>query len=318
VSSVTTTFTYNGDGLRDSLTTGGNTTTFTWDVNRSIPQVLDDEDFRYVYGIGRISQVGASETHYYLSDGLGSTMALTDADGDVVNDYDYDVFGALRDSSSSQANNFTFAGEQVDGSTGLQYLRARYYDMASGRFLSTDDFPGFKEMPSSQNLFAYVAANPTTFIDPWGYCKLKLSWSNAKDCASDAGNAVVDVGTAVVNDFVEHAGPRYDDLGRTIQLLDLVPLTPVCAVGGLLIAGPAGAGVGAAVCETAEVYIGLAALYAGVLDVANSDCSKGTKALAFALVLANFGADLPPYLGLDYVVEYPIYRATSALIDCKE
>jgi hypothetical protein len=108
---VTTTFTYNGDGLRDSLTTGGNTTTFTWDVNRSIPQVLDDEDFRYVYGIGRIAQVGAS-THYYLSDGLGSTMALTDEDGDVVNDYDYDVFGALRGSSGSQANDFTFAGDR--------------------------------------------------------------------------------------------------------------------------------------------------------------------------------------------------------------
>jgi hypothetical protein len=41
----------------------------------------------------------------------------------VVNTYDYDVFGALRDSSGAQANDFTFAGEQVDGSTGLQYLR---------------------------------------------------------------------------------------------------------------------------------------------------------------------------------------------------
>ena len=66
----------------------------------------------YVYGIGRIAQVSGSGTHYYLSDGLGSTMALTDADGDVVNGYDYDVFGALRDSSGSQPNDFTFAGEQ--------------------------------------------------------------------------------------------------------------------------------------------------------------------------------------------------------------
>jgi hypothetical protein len=36
---------YNGDGLRDSLTTGGNMTTFTWDVNR------------YVYGVGCIALV---------------------------------------------------------------------------------------------------------------------------------------------------------------------------------------------------------------------------------------------------------------------
>ena len=141
VNSVTTTFTYNGDGLRDSLTVNSNTTTFTWDVSRSIPQVLDDEDLRYVYGMGRIAQVDGADTYYYLTDGLGSTMALTDEAGDVVNDYDYDVFGALRDSSGSQDNDFTFAGEQIDGSTGLHYLRARYYDRLSGRLVSEDPIP---------------------------------------------------------------------------------------------------------------------------------------------------------------------------------
>ena len=55
--------------------------------------MLCAEDLRYVYGIGRIAQIGAS-THYYLSDGLGSTMALTNDAGNVLNDYDYDVFGA--------------------------------------------------------------------------------------------------------------------------------------------------------------------------------------------------------------------------------
>jgi RHS repeat-associated protein len=65
-------------------------------------------------------------------------MALTDEDGDVVNDYDYDVFGALRGSSGTQENEFTFAGEQGDGSSGLQYLRARYYDPLTGRFVSQD------------------------------------------------------------------------------------------------------------------------------------------------------------------------------------
>ena len=58
------------DGLCHSPTF---TTTFTWDVNRSIPQVVDDETYQYVYGIGRIAQAGSSATHYYLSDGLGST-----------------------------------------------------------------------------------------------------------------------------------------------------------------------------------------------------------------------------------------------------
>jgi len=46
--------------------------------------VIDDEDARYVYGAGLASQVTSSETYYYLSDGLGSTMVTVDSDGDVV------------------------------------------------------------------------------------------------------------------------------------------------------------------------------------------------------------------------------------------
>ncbi len=117
---------------------------------RSIPQVLDDGDLRYIYGLGRIGQVDDNElTHYYLNDGLGSTMALTNASKTVVNDYEYEVFGAVSASSGSLANFFEFAGEQSDDSTDLQYLRARYYDPASGRFISQDPWGGTVGVPSS-------------------------------------------------------------------------------------------------------------------------------------------------------------------------
>jgi RHS repeat-associated protein len=192
VDSATTTFVYNGDGLRDALTFDSNTTTFTWDVNRSIPQVLDDETYQYLYGLGRIAQVGASETHYYLSDGLGSTLALTDEAGDIVNTYDYDVFGAPRAESGSQANDFTFAGEQVDGSTGLQYLRARYYDPEAGRFLSRDPLSGIVGLPSSQNRYPYVLSSPINLLDPSGLCVFGAPCpkpiKQAADALSSAGN----------------------------------------------------------------------------------------------------------------------------------
>jgi RHS repeat-associated protein len=169
VDSFTTDFGYNGDGLRDSLTISEATTYFTWDVNRSIPQVVDDETYQYVYGLGRIAQAGSSETHYYLTDGLGSTMALTDEAGDVDTTWDYDVFGAVRGLTGSQPNDFSFAGEQVDGSTGLQYLRARYYDPEVGRFLRRDDpFVGSLKSPSTHNLYVYVVNRPTGLVDPSG------------------------------------------------------------------------------------------------------------------------------------------------------
>jgi len=167
VSSTTTTFAYNGNGLRDSLTTGGNTTTFTWDPSTGlragsaagIPQVLDDGAFKYVYGLGRIAEVSGSNTYYYLTDGLGSVMALCNSSGTVLNSYEYDVFGAVRSSTGSTANAFTFTGEQTDASTGLEYLRARYYDSASGRFISSDPAGGG---------YPYGANNPARMFDPSG------------------------------------------------------------------------------------------------------------------------------------------------------
>ena len=156
-------------GWYESLISGGVTTTFTWDVARSIPQVLDDGDLRYIYGLGRIGQVDDNElTHYYLNDGLGSTMALTNASKTVVNDYEYEVFGAVSASSGSLANFFEFAGEQSDDSTDLQYLRARYYDPASGRFISQDPWGGTVGVPSTLNRYPYVLSNPANLLDPSG------------------------------------------------------------------------------------------------------------------------------------------------------
>jgi RHS repeat-associated protein len=189
---VTTDMAYNGDGLRDSRTVGEATVTFTWDVARSIPQVIDDGSLAYVYGLGRISQVAADDTtYYYLSDGLGSTMALTDADGDVVNTYDYDVFGAVRASSGSQPNEFRFTGEQADDSTALEYLRARYYDPAVGRLLSQDPLPFLQR-------YGYVGSNPVRYIDPLGLdCSVSpLDWG---DCAGDVVEGARDVGGAAID-----------------------------------------------------------------------------------------------------------------------
>ncbi len=123
-------YAYRCDGLRDSVTSGGVTKGFTWDVNAGLPVILDDGS-QYVYGAGLVAQVSGANTYYYLADGLGSTMATTDASGAVVNSYTYDVYGKTTASSGAQANDFQFAGQQTDP-TGLQYLRARYYDPEVG------------------------------------------------------------------------------------------------------------------------------------------------------------------------------------------
>jgi RHS repeat-associated protein len=102
---------------------------------------------------------------YYLADGLGSTMATTDASGNVVNTYTYHPYGATSSSTGSQPNPFQFAGQQTDP-TGLQYLRARYYDPATGTFLSSDPLGLSPSWPGSP--YVYANGNPALLIDPYG------------------------------------------------------------------------------------------------------------------------------------------------------
>jgi RHS repeat-associated protein len=101
-------------------------------------------------------------------------MALVDSSGNVLNAYEYDVFGAVRSSTGSTANAFTFTGEQTDASTGLEYLRARYYDSATGRFLSLD--------PMGDG-YDYAYDNPANYSDPSGLSPLPV-----KGCVDASDN----------------------------------------------------------------------------------------------------------------------------------
>ena len=172
VNAVTSTYTYRGDGLRDSRTVGMTTTTFTWDVNAGLPVVLDDGS-QYLYGAGLSAMKQSGNWFYYLADGLGSTMAIVDANGDVENGYTYDVYGEPT-ITGSLANEFDFAGQQTDGSTGLQYLRARYYDPATGVFLSRD--PLDEAGGTGTSPFGYATGRPTVLSDPTGLAP----WDNGE------------------------------------------------------------------------------------------------------------------------------------------
>jgi RHS repeat-associated protein len=98
------------------------------------------------------------------------------------------------------ATEFQFAGEQTDP-TGLQYLRARYYDPSTGRFLSRDPFLGVGQRAASLNRYAYAEGNPAVVADPSGYFGLgditdKIKdWANSFD-AQRVQDHFVDCGTS--------------------------------------------------------------------------------------------------------------------------
>ncbi|MCL4243292.1 MAG: RHS repeat-associated core domain-containing protein [Dehalococcoidia bacterium] len=167
VNSMTSTFAYRGDGLRDSRTAGMTTTQFTWDINAGLPVVLDDGPSRegYLYGAGLSAMKQSGNWFYYLADGLGSTMAIVDSSGNSQKTYEYDVYGDVTGGSGGLSNEFDFAGQQTDP-TGLQYLRARYYDPETGSFLSRDPLEEVGGTGTAP--FGYSAGRPTVLSDPTG------------------------------------------------------------------------------------------------------------------------------------------------------
>jgi len=95
----------------------------------------------YVYGTGidePILMENASGTYYYHTDGLGSVSALSDSDGNLTEDYKYDIFGEVIGSLSGVGNPYYFTGRRYDEEMALYYYRARAYDPEIGRFLQTD------------------------------------------------------------------------------------------------------------------------------------------------------------------------------------
>jgi RHS repeat-associated protein len=84
----------------------------------------------------------------------------------------YDSFGKITASSGSVANPFRYTGRDFDSETGLYYYRARYYDPATGRFLSEDPWDA-DSMYEDSNLYMYVENNPTNGADPFGLYTLK-------------------------------------------------------------------------------------------------------------------------------------------------
>ncbi|MDE5984357.1 MAG: RHS repeat-associated core domain-containing protein, partial [Eubacterium sp.] len=122
----------------------------------------------YEYGDGRNSAIINGTKGYYLYDGRGSVAGLTGSNSGSMITYRYDAYGNTTKSNNTLNNPYQYNAEYTDSSTGLQYLRARYYDSSQGRFTTKDSVYGFVELPITFNPYTYVCNNPLNLIDPSG------------------------------------------------------------------------------------------------------------------------------------------------------
>jgi RHS repeat-associated protein len=172
-----TAYSYNVNGIRDSKTEAGVTTSYVVDSNRDYAQVLeeivnDTTTVQYSYGHDLLNQNRNDEFKFYQYDGLGSTRSLTNSTGDITDTYDYEAFGEVINETGTTENNYKFTGEQFDSSLDQYYLRARYYDQGVGRFTQQDTYMGNNFDPVSLHKYLYGNADPVSYTDPTGNLSL--------------------------------------------------------------------------------------------------------------------------------------------------
>ncbi|HET8889243.1 MAG TPA: IPT/TIG domain-containing protein [Candidatus Angelobacter sp.] len=160
-------FQYDPFGRRVTKTVGGQTTSFLYDFITPVEEFSGGTPITTLAGL-RADETflrnGANGPAYFLSDSLGSTLALLNANGTVETQYAFDPFGNTTGSGASSDNPYQYIGRENDG-TGLYYLHARYYSPQLDRFISADPI-GFAG--GSFNLYTYSNNDPLNLKDPSG------------------------------------------------------------------------------------------------------------------------------------------------------
>jgi len=170
---------YDGDGNRVVKMVGGVTTRYLVDdLNPAgYAQVVEElvgstVQRTYSYGHQRISQNQLISSTWTLSfygyDGLGSVRSLAEMTGTVTDMYGYDAWGNVVNITGSMPNVYLYRGEQYDPDLNLYYLRARYSNPMTGRFLTRDQGIADVADPQTFHKYLYSAADPVNRIDPTG------------------------------------------------------------------------------------------------------------------------------------------------------
>ncbi len=174
---------YDALGRRIQKAVGSETIIYYYDGNRVIEERNASDAVTLTYGYGdewvddRLTMTHQGATYCYVTNALGSVVAMTDVSGHVVERYQYDAFGtptiwdgvySTTRTRSVVGNRFLFTGREYDAEIGLYFYRDRHYAPWLGRFMQRDPIGVWSDARSPGNSHAYVGNNPINYVDPFG------------------------------------------------------------------------------------------------------------------------------------------------------
>ena len=230
ISAGNTSYEYDAQNNRTAVIEDGNRTEYVINPNALLSQVLirtdaDGKQTFYIYGLGLIAQED-SEGNYstYHYDSRGSTVAITDINGEVTDTFEYAPYGELVSRTGTTDTPFLFNGREgvMTDSNGLYYMRARYYNPEIKRFINQDVVQGAIENGLSLNRYAYSNGNPISYIDPFGLSPLDSEKiGSGFNPIRKAWNSIKEIGQDIYGGFVTRADNAFTSLGGFVDYITL-------------------------------------------------------------------------------------------------
>ena len=224
------TFDYDANGLR----TRKNEIAYTYIGGKLIREENSGHTIDYIYGNDGITGIKYNGTVYlFRKNVFGDVTHIYDIAGTLHAHYVYDAWGnhtVVNDTETEigDINPIRYRSYYYDTETKLYYLRARYYDPETGRFISQDNISYLDPQHlSGLNLYAYCANNAIMHIDTTG-SSWSSFWKGVGDWFSDNWDIVVGVAATV-----------------TIAAISIATFGIATVAVGMVVGAVVGAGLGA-------------------------------------------------------------------------